>query len=99
MLRQGGLVAPSLILLIVLHHCRGESLRLAVIPDPEEHLSSPSAHELPAYAAGLEELGYDVTLLEKVEEDAFLLEGLLGSSKRPEDAYFDAVLAQGNAAV
>lgn len=95
MLHQGGLAALTLALLVVLQACQGERLRLAVIPDPREQIVNPFAHGLPAYAAGLRKLGHNVTLLDKVEDNAKLLEGLLGSSNRTQDAYFDAVLTQG----
>lgn len=95
MLPQRGLTALFSALCLVLRLDWGEGLRIALIPDPQEEVINPFAHELAAYAAGLGKLEHSVTLLLDLEDDEDTLDGLLGSSNRTEDAYYDAVLTQG----
>ena len=95
MLHQRGLTALLSALCLGLRLSRSEGLRIAILPDPQEELINPFAHELAAYAAGLGKLKHNVTLLPDVEDDDKTLDGLLGSSNRTEDAYYDAVLTQG----
>ena len=95
MLPQRGLTALFSALCLVLRLGWGEGLRIAVIPDPQEEVINPLAHELAAYAAGLGGLKHNVTLLPDLEDDEKTLDGLLGSSNKIEDAYYDAVLTQG----
>ncbi len=92
---QRGLTALFSALCLVLRLGCGKGLRIALIPDPQEEVINPFAHELAAYAAGLGKLNHDVTLLPDVEDDEKTLDGLLGSSNRTEDAYYDAILTQG----
>ena len=95
MLHQRGLTALCTALCLVLQLSWGEGLRIALIPDPQEEVINPFAHELAAYAAGLGKLKHNVTLLPDVEDDEKTLDGLLGSSNRTQDAYYDVVLTQG----
>ena len=95
MLQQRGLTALFQVLFLVSQAYCSEALRIAIVPDPHEELINPAAHELAAYAAGLRKLKHNVTLLNDVEDESNSLEHLLGSSDRREDAYFDAVLTQG----
>ncbi len=95
MLHRRGLTALFSALCLILQLSWGEGLRIALIPDPQEEVINPFAHELAAYAAGLGMLKHNVTLLPDVEDDETTLDGLLGSSNRTEDAYYDAILTQG----
>ncbi|CAL5225380.1 g8186 [Coccomyxa viridis] len=98
MLHRRGLTALFSALCLILQLSWGEGLRIALIPDPQEEVINPFAHELAAYAAGLGMLKHNVTLLPDVEDDETTLDGLLGSSNRTEDAYYDAILTQGTKA-
>ena len=97
MLHQRGLIALFSALCLISRLSQSEGLRIAIVPDPQEELTNPLSHELAAYAAGLGKLKHNVTLLHGVKDDDIVLDTLLGSSNRSEDAYFDAVLTQGEA--